>query len=115
MKFTRSILKHFLPLENVSSEVIYKTLNKIGLEVESFQKICAPKKVVVGKILECQKHPDATKLNVCQVAVSGSEGNYEMRQIVCGAPNARAGIFVLVTVQCPHWGLIHNSCSTKAE
>ena len=99
MKFTRSILKHFLPLENVSSEVIYKTLNKIGLEVESFQKICAPKKVVVGKILECQKHPDATKLNVCQVAVSGSEGNYEMRQIVCGAPNARAGIFVAVALE----------------
>ena len=99
MKFTRSILKHFLPLENVSSEVIYKTLNKIGLEVESFQKICAPKKVVVGKILECQKHPDATKLNVCQVAVSGSEGNYEIRQIVCGAPNARAGIFVAVALE----------------
>lgn len=99
MKFTRSILGNFLPLENISSEVIYKTLNKIGLEVESLQNICAPKKVVVGKILECQKHPDATKLNICQVAVSGSEGNYETRQIVCGAPNARAGIFVAVALE----------------
>lgn len=99
MKFTRSILEHFLPLENIDSEAICKALNRIGLEVESFQKLCAPKKVVVGKILECQKHPDATKLNVCQVAVSGSEGSYEVRQIVCGAPNARVGIFVAVALE----------------
>lgn len=99
MKFNRSILNKILPLEDISSDEIYKTLNKIGLEVESFQKLCAPKKVVVGKIIECKKHPDATKLNVCQVAVGGSEENYEMRQIVCGAPNAREGIFVAVALE----------------
>ena len=99
MKFNRSILNKILPLEDISSDEIYKTLNKIGLEVESFQKLCAPKKVIVGKIIECKKHPDATKLNVCQVAVGGSEENYEMRQIVCGAPNAREGIFVAVALE----------------
>lgn len=99
MIFTRSILNQVLPIENVSSEEICKTLNKIGLEVESFQKIIAPNKVVVGKILECQKHPNATKLNICQVAISGSEGAYQVRQIVCGAPNARAGIYVAVALE----------------
>lgn len=99
MIFTRSILNQVLSTENVSCEEICKTLNKIGLEVESFQKIIAPNKVVVGKILECQKHPDATKLNVCKVAVGGEEGAFETRQIVCGAPNARAGIYVAVALE----------------
>ncbi len=99
MIFTRSILSQVLPIEEISGEEICKVLNKIGLEVESFQKNIAPKKVVVGKILECQKHPDATKLNVCQVAIGGEEGAYETRQIVCGAPNARADIYVAVALE----------------
>ena len=99
MIFTRSILSHILPLENITSAMMYSTLNKIGLEVESFCAMVAPKRVVVGKILECQKHKDATKLNVAQVAISGTEGNYETRQIVCGAANAREGIYVAVALE----------------
>ena len=99
MKFTRSILSEILSLDSISDDAIYQALNNIGLEVEAFVKISAPQKVVVGKILECQKHPDADKLNICQVAVGGKEGAYEMRQIVCGAKNARAGIFVAVALE----------------
>lgn len=99
MIFTRSILNQILPIENISGEEICKVLNKIGLEVESFEKKVAPPKVVVGKILECQKHPDATKLNVCQVAIEEKEGEYQVRQIVCGAPNARVDIYVAVALE----------------
>lgn len=99
MIFTRSILSHILPLENITSAMMYSALNKIGLEVESFCAVVAPKRVVVGKILECKKHPDATKLNVVQVTISGVEGSYETRQIVCGAPNAREGIYVAVALE----------------
>ena len=99
MIFTTSILNQILPLEQITSAMLYSTLNKIGLEVESFCLRVAPKGVVVGKILECTKHPDATKLNVCQVAINGVEGAYETRQIVCGAPNAREGIYVAVALE----------------
>ena len=99
MKFTRSIFKTILPLDNISSEVICATLDKIGLEVESFEKLVAPKKVIVGKILACKKHPDAQKLNVCEVAIGGEEGEYQSLQIVCGAKNAREGIFVAVALE----------------
>ncbi|MDY3113740.1 MAG: phenylalanine--tRNA ligase subunit beta [Helicobacter sp.] len=99
MIFTRSILETLLPLENISNEAICNSLNKIGLEVESFREISAPKKVVVGKILECSKHPNADKLNVTKVAIGGDSDNYEIRQIVCGAQNARAGIFVAVALE----------------
>ncbi|MDY5557699.1 phenylalanine--tRNA ligase subunit beta [Helicobacter sp.] len=99
MIFTTSILSQILPLEQITSAMLYSTLNKIGLEVESFCVKVAPNGVVVGKILECKKHPDATKLNVCQVAIGGVEGAYETRQIVCGAPNAREGIYVAVALE----------------
>lgn len=99
MIFTRSILSTILPLENISNIEIYHALNKIGLEVESFKEVVAPKNVVVGKILECKKHPDATKLNITQVAVGGVDGAYVMHQIVCGATNAREGIYVAVALE----------------
>ncbi|PZT48780.1 phenylalanine--tRNA ligase subunit beta [Helicobacter valdiviensis] len=99
MKFTRSIIEEIIPLHNITSQEICSILNKIGLEVESFNALVAPKKVVVGKILECKKHPDATKLNICQVAIGGKEGEYEIRQIVCGAKNAKEGLFVAVALE----------------
>ncbi|WP_104721346.1 phenylalanine--tRNA ligase subunit beta [Helicobacter mesocricetorum] len=99
MRFTRSILKTILPLGNITGEIICITLNKIGLEVESFQRLVAPKRVVVGKILTCKKHPDAQKLNICEVAIGGKEGEYQTHQIVCGAKNAREGIFVAVALE----------------
>ncbi|MDA3968238.1 phenylalanine--tRNA ligase subunit beta [Helicobacter ibis] len=98
MIFTRSILNEVLFLEN-SGEELCRILNNIGLEVESFKRVSAPSKVVVGKILECQKHPDATKLNICQVAISTNGDDYEIRQIVCGAKNAREGIYVAVALE----------------
>ena len=62
-----------------------------GLEVEEMESAApAFSGVVVGEIVACEKHPDADKLNVCQVNI----GQAELLQIVCGAPNARVGIRV---------------------
>jgi len=91
MKFTLSWLKEFLDT-NASVDEISARLTALGLEVEhvidrSVQ--LAPFKV--AEILEACPHPDATKLQVCRVN-NGSE----TLQIVCGAPNARAGIKVIL-------------------
>lgn len=99
MKFTRSILNEIVPLEGISNQEICQALNKIGLEVESFKEIKAPKNVVVGKVLECQKHPNADKLSITKVAVSGKEGAYKTKQIVCGASNVREGQNVAVALE----------------
>ena len=50
-----------------------------------------PPKIVIGKVISCEKHPDADKLNVCQVDIGTS-----VRQIVCGASNVRTDIHVAV-------------------
>lgn len=89
MKFPLSLLKRFLET-NASLQEICDTATAIGLELEGVEdKADALKPFVVAEILEASKHPNADKLQVCQVkTISGT------LQIVCGAPNARAGIKV---------------------
>jgi len=91
MIITREWLKEFIDLDGVDSEKLCRVLNSIGLEVDSLNKIRVPKGVVVGKVLECQKHPNADKLNITQVDL----GN-ETKQIVCGAKNVAKGQIVAV-------------------
>ena len=91
MIVTRSWLSEFVDLEEIADEQICDTLNSIGLEVASFKKIDIPEGVVVGKILSCEKHPDADKLSVCEVDMG-----YSIRQIVCGAANVVDAEYVAV-------------------
>ena len=88
MKFPESWLRQHVKVE-ASSEDLAARLTAIGLEVEDAQPIgAALEGVVVAEILSCARHPDAERLQVCQVSVGGAEP----LQIVCGAPNARAGL-----------------------
>jgi phenylalanyl-tRNA synthetase beta chain len=91
MIITRTWLQEFIDISKISTDDICKTLNSIGLEVDSVEKVFIPAKIVVGKVLEKEKHPDADKLSVCQIDL----GN-EKTQIVCGAKNVAAGQFVPV-------------------
>ncbi len=91
MIVTRSWLEEWIDLSGISTAEIAKTFNSIGLEVDRLVEYRVPEKIVFGKVLECEKHPDADKLNVCQVDIGSS-----IRQIVCGAANVRAGLTVAV-------------------
>ena len=91
MIITRSWLQEFIDLSSVSNEKLYETFNSIGLEVDSLNEITIAEKVVVGKILSVEKHPDADKLNVCQIDVGSGT-----RQIVCGAANVVDAEYVAV-------------------
>lgn len=93
MIVTRSWLNEFIDLDGISNERLYETFNAIGLEVDSIKRYAIPEKVVVGKILSCEKHPDADKLNVCQVDVGVAT-----RQIVCGAANVVDAEYVAVAL-----------------
>ena len=91
MIVTKSWLQEWINLDGVSTEELAKTFNAIGLEVDRIEAYRVPKKIVFGHVLECEKHPDADKLNVCKVDIGTS-----VRQIVCGAANVRAGLDVVV-------------------
>ena len=91
MIVTRSWLNEWIDLSSITTEDLAKKLNSIGLEVGRIHRYDIAKKIIVGKILECEKHPDADKLNICKVDIGTS-----IRQIVCGASNVRVGLDVVV-------------------
>ncbi|MEG4518325.1 MULTISPECIES: phenylalanine--tRNA ligase subunit beta [unclassified Microcoleus] len=80
---------------SISPEELAETLTMAGFEVEDIEdRRPWANGVVLGKIIACEQHPNADKLRVCQVDV----GKPEALNIVCGAPNARADIYVPVAV-----------------
>lgn len=85
-------LKQYVDLSDVSPEELAGKITKSGIEVDSIHHIAEKStNVVVGHVVSCEKHPDADKLNLCQVDVGD-----ETLQIVCGAPNVAAGQKVAV-------------------
>lgn len=95
MKISLNWLKRYIDLD-LPIEELSEILTAIGLEVEGIETIEGVKGglegIVVGKVLTCDKHPNADKLSLTQV----DTGNGEPIQIVCGAPNVAAGQSVLV-------------------
>ena len=91
MKFTLSWLKDHLDT-SAPIEAITEALTDLGLEVEEVVNPAAKlAPFTLAKIVHAEKHPDADKLRVCRVLTDEGE-----KQIVCGAPNARAGITVVL-------------------
>ena len=91
MKFTLSWLEKHLETKASLEDILY-ALTDLGLEVEGVENPAESLGAfTIGEVLTAEQHPDADRLKVCRVATSEGE-----KQIVCGAPNARAGIKVVV-------------------
>ena len=94
MNISYNWLKRYVATD-LPAEKVAEILTDIGLEVEGFEKIETVKGglqgVVVGEVLTCADHPDSDHLHLTTVDV----GAAEPLQIVCGAPNCRAGLKVL--------------------
>ncbi|WP_370232101.1 phenylalanine--tRNA ligase subunit beta [Cognatishimia sp.] len=91
MKFTLSWLKDHLDTD-ASLDEILEALTDLGLEVEGVVNPAeCLSEFTIAKVNSAEKHPDADKLKVCQV-----ETDEGVKQIVCGAPNAREGITVVL-------------------
>lgn len=88
MKLTLSWLKDHLDT-NASLATVAETLTKVGLEVEGIEDkatLLAP--YMIASVVSAEQHPNADRLRVCMV----DTGSGELVQVVCGAPNARAGM-----------------------
>lgn len=91
MKFTLSWLKDHLDT-TATVDAIAEALTDLGLEVEEVTNPAARlADFTIGRVLKAEPHPDADRLRVCQVLTDAGE-----TQIICGAPNAREGITVVV-------------------
>ncbi|MBN2185730.1 MAG: phenylalanine--tRNA ligase subunit beta [Candidatus Krumholzibacteriota bacterium] len=94
MKVSISWLKRYVDIEE-DPKTLADDLTMFGLNVEGIEDHRPDfTGVVFGKVIECGRHPGADKLSVCKVDAGGKE----MLNIVCGAPNVRAGLNVAVAV-----------------
>ena len=100
MKFSEAWLREWVD-PALTTQQLVDQLTMAGLEVDATLPVAGEfSGVVVGQIISLEPHPDADKLRVCQVA----GGDDKLTQVVCGAPNARAGLkipFALVGAVLP--------------
>ena len=90
MKFSESWLRTLVDPPMASVELSH-LLTMAGLEVEELDPVAPPfENVVIARVIEVNKHPDADRLNVCKVDI----GEDELLTIVCGAPNVALGMRV---------------------
>ena len=90
MKWSYEWLKEYLDTDLTPEEIADK-LNAVGLEVEDLSSPVLP---IAAKIVECVPHPDSDHLHVLKV----DDGSGKLRQVVCGAPNARVGLISALAV-----------------
>lgn len=94
MKISENWLRQWVN-PNVDSETLGEQLTMAGLEIDGMQTLAPDfSGVLVGEVKKCEQHPDADRLRITQVDV----GLGELLQIVCGAPNVRAGLKVAVAM-----------------
>lgn len=88
-------LQEYLDLSKVPAKELADQMSLTGIEVEGVESPAEGlKKIVVGEVKECVPHPNSDHLSICQVDI----GEDELSQIVCGAPNVKAGIKVIVAL-----------------
>lgn len=94
MKVSLKWLSEYIDLKNKSVDEIEEIFSLQLTEVEEKYPLTTATNMMIGKVLECVDHPDSDHLHVCQVELKDGE----VSQIVCGAPNVRAGVNVIVAL-----------------
>jgi len=92
MKLSRKFVSDYVSIP-VDTKTLADDMTSIGNEYDSCEKLIPTSKLVIGEVVECIDHPDSDHLHVCKVNIGS-----EVLQIVCGAPNVRKGIKVIVAV-----------------
>ena len=87
-------LKNYVDFGDLTPEELAEKITKSGIEVDSIDYVISESSdnIVVGYVKECEQHPNADKLKLCEVDV----GEEELLQIICGAPNVAQGQKVVV-------------------
>ena len=94
MKLSRKFVSDYVEIdESLSIKDIAESMTNVGNEYDTAEPLINCTNLVVGEVIECANHPDSDHLHVCKVDV----GN-EILDIVCGAPNCRKGIKVIVAL-----------------
>lgn len=86
-------VSQYVSLDGLTAEEIANKLTFSGVEVEEVRKLASGTNLVIGEVIKCEKHPNSDHLHVLDVNLGDK---YGVTQIVCGAPNAKKGLKVIV-------------------
>ena len=92
MKLSTNFVKDYVDID-VDVNQLAEDMTRVGNEYDSAGRLINATKLVIGEIVECTDHPDSDHLHLCKVNIGA-----EVLNIVCGAPNARKGIKVIVAL-----------------
>ena len=93
MKLSRKFLSDYIDTSDIEINKLALDMTSIGNEFDECGKLINATNLIIGEVLECEMHPDSDHLHVCKVNVGK-----EILNIVCGAPNVRKGIKVIVAL-----------------
>jgi len=94
MKLSRKFVSDYINIpSSISTKNLADDMTNVGNEYDSVEKLIPATNLVIGEVLECVDHPDSDHLHVCKVNVGT-----EVLDIVCGAPNCRKGLKVIVAL-----------------
>lgn len=92
MRLSRNFVKDYIDLsDDLTIKEIAEAMTNVGNEYDSAEKLIPCTKLITGLVLECTHHPDSDHLHVCKVDIGK-----EVLEIVCGAPNVRKDLKVIV-------------------
>ena len=92
MKLSTNFVKDYVDID-VDVKQLAEDMTRVGNEYDSAEKLINATKLVIGEIVDCKDHPDSDHLHLCKVNIGS-----EVLNIVCGAPNARTGLKVIVAL-----------------
>ena len=93
MKLSRKFVNDYTKIDDVDTNYLTQEMVRIGNESESTKTLVSATKLVIGHVIECIPHPESDHLNLCKVDIKS-----EVLNIVCGAPNVRKDIKVIVAL-----------------
>ena len=92
MKLSTNFVKDYIDID-VDVKTLAEDMTRVGNEYDEAGKLVDATKLVIGEVKECKMHPDSDHLHVCKVDIGS-----EVLNIVCGAPNVREGLKVIVAL-----------------
>ena len=92
MKLSTNFLKEYVKIDdNLDVKTLAEDMTRVGNEYDEAEKLINATNLIIGEVVECEKHPDSDHLHICKVNIGT-----EVLDIVCGAPNVRKGLKVIV-------------------
>lgn len=90
MKLSKNFVKDYIDID-VDIKDLAEDMTRVGNEYDSAEKLINATGLIIGEVVECEMHPDSDHLHICKVDIGK-----EVLDIVCGAPNVRKGLKVIV-------------------